>query len=57
MPEVGLQRSRVVPFVRERIAAGVPEHVRVGLEAELRLEARPLDHAGEASCRKRRASL
>ena len=36
-----------MPLVGERVAAGVPEHVRVRLEAELRLEPCPLDHAGE----------
>ena len=49
VPEVGLQRARVVPLVRQRVAAGVPEHVRVRLEPELGLEPCPLDHAGEAS--------
>jgi hypothetical protein len=47
--EVGLQGPRVVPLVRQRVAAGVPEHVRVRLEAQLCLGTRPLDHAGEAS--------
>jgi hypothetical protein len=37
MPQVSLQGARVVPFVRERIAASVPEHVRVRLKAELGL--------------------
>ena len=32
MPEVGLQRSRIMPPVGKGIAAGVPEHVRVGFE-------------------------
>ena len=35
MPEIGLQRARVVPLVGQRIAAGVPQHVRVRLEAKL----------------------
>jgi len=47
--EVGLQRPRVVALVRQGEAAGVPEHVRVGLEAQTRLSARPLNHASEAS--------
>ena len=49
MAEIGLQRSGIVPLVGQRVAAGVAEHVRVCLEAELGLAARPLDHAGEAS--------
>ena len=49
VPEVGLQRARVVPLVGQGVAAGVPEHVRVRLEAELGLDPRSLDHAGEAS--------
>jgi hypothetical protein len=31
VPEVGLHGARVMPRVREREAAGVPEHVRVNL--------------------------
>ncbi len=45
--EVSLQRPRIVPFVRQRVAAGVPEHVRVRLKGKLRLSPCPLDHAGE----------
>ena len=47
--EVGLQRPRVVALVGQRITAGVPQHVRVRLEGQLGLPARPLDHAGEPS--------
>jgi hypothetical protein len=35
--------------VGERVAACVPEHMRVGLKSELGLRARPLDHAGKPS--------
>jgi hypothetical protein len=35
VPEVRLKRPRVVPPVGQGMAAGVPEHVRVRLEAEL----------------------
>ena len=34
VPEVGLQRPRIVALVGQREAAGVPQHVRVGWEAE-----------------------
>lgn len=51
--QVGLQRARVVPLVGQREATGMPQHVRMGLEAQLRLLARALDHAGEP-CRAER---
>jgi hypothetical protein len=38
--EISVQRPRIVPSVGEGIAAGVSEHVRVRLEAELRLDPR-----------------
>ena len=57
MAEVGLQGARVVPLVGQRVAAGVPEHVRVRLEGQLGLRACPLDHAGEASGAERRSAL
>ena len=34
MAEIGLKRPRVVALVGQREAAGVPQHVRVRLEAE-----------------------
>jgi hypothetical protein len=37
MAEIGLQRPGVVPLVGERVAAGVPEHMGVSIEAELGL--------------------
>jgi len=48
VPEVSLQRSCVVPSVRQRVTTGMSEHVRVDLERKLRLCACSLDHAGEA---------
>jgi hypothetical protein len=57
VPEVGLQRPRVVPFVGQRITAGVPEHVGVRLETQLSLGARTLNHPGEASSGERRAPV
>ena len=32
VPEIGLERPRVMPLVGERIAASMPEHLRVGFE-------------------------
>jgi hypothetical protein len=43
--QVRLQGSGAL--IGERKAASVPQHVRVGLEAELGLDASPLDHARE----------
>src|SRR5664279_6582303 len=51
--EVSLQGPRIMPHVRQSVAAGVAEHVRVRLEGQLGLPARPFDHAGEASRTKR----
>src|SRR5665213_305790 len=48
--EVGLQRACVVALVRQCIAAGMSQHVRVSLEAQSCLDAGALDHACE-SCR------
>ena len=45
--EVCLQGPRVVSLVGQRVAAGVPEHVRVRLEGKLGLDPCPLDHARE----------
>jgi hypothetical protein len=45
MPEVGLQGPSVVPLVGKGVAGGVPKHVRVGFEPELRRCAGPLHRA------------
>jgi hypothetical protein len=55
--EVSLQGSGVVALIGEREAAGVPQHVRVGLEAKTRLSASALDHSSEASGAEGRSSL
>ena len=39
--EIGLQRAGVVPLVGQCVAAGVHEHVRASLEAELGFDACP----------------
>ena len=46
-----------MPVVRELIPAGVAQHVRMGLEAELCSNPGTLDHAGEPGGAKRRATL
>ena len=48
LPQVCLQRPGIVTTVRQRIAAGMSEHVRVRLEAELGLDTCSFDHPGEA---------
>ena len=55
VPKVSLQRSGIVSLIGERIATGMPEHVRVRLEPKFGFGARALDHASEASRRERRA--
>jgi hypothetical protein len=45
MPEVGLQGASIVPLVGKGVAGGVPKHVRVGFEPELRRCAGPLHRA------------
>ena len=48
MPEIGLDRTRVVAIVGELVAAGMAEHVGVRLDAQIGRDGCPLDHAGEA---------
>ncbi len=55
VPKVSLQSASVVPTVGQGVAAGVPEHVRVGFEAQLGCGTRALDHAGKPSRREWRA--
>src|SRR6516225_11092521 len=57
VPQVSLQGSCVVPFVCQRVATGMPEHVRVELEPKLRLDPCALNHAGEPCRRKGRPAL
>ena len=48
MAEPTLNGAGIVPFLSERIAAGVPEHVWMSLERQTRFSASPLNHACEA---------
>ena len=57
MPQVLLNRPRVVPLGGKGIAASVPKHVRVYFKRELHIGARPLNDASETRCRKRRSPL
>lgn len=47
MAKIGLERAGVVALVGESVAAGVPQHVGVHLEAQLDLGPYSLDHASE----------
>jgi len=57
MPEICLQRSGVMSVIRELVAAGVAQHVWMGLKSELGLGAGPFNHPGESGRTKRRAAL
>jgi hypothetical protein len=48
MPEIGLDRPRVVAIVGELIATGMAQHVGVRLDAQVGRVGCTLDHAGEA---------
>jgi hypothetical protein len=48
MPEISLDRPRVVAVVGELIAAGVLQHVDMCLDAKISLGSRPFDDVGEA---------
>jgi integrase len=50
-----LQGARIVPRVGQRVAAGVPQHVRMGLEPKARRQRCPLHHPGKSGSRERRA--
>ena len=57
VPKVSLQGSSIMPFVGQCVAAGMAQHVRVGLEAQPCLSPSSPDHAGETCGAKRRPAL
>ena len=57
MAEIRLQGARVGPLICKLKAAGVPEHVRVGLEAKLGRDAQPRHHLAPPRRREGRAAL
>jgi hypothetical protein len=57
MPKPALDRSAVVPLVGEGVAAGVPQHVGMGLELQAGTDRGALDHASEAGRGEGRAAL
>ena len=48
MPEIGLDRARIMAVVGELVAAGMAEHVGVRLDAQIGRDGCPLDHAAKA---------
>ena len=47
MPEVNLQRTRIMTLISKRVPANVFEHMWVGLEPRLRCLSSPFDHGGQ----------
>jgi hypothetical protein len=57
MPQVGLQGTGVVAVIRQLVAAGMPQHVGVHLDAEISRGGGPFHHARETWRCQRRAAL
>ena len=55
--KISLQRSGVVTTIRQRIAARMSKHVRMRLEAKLRLDPCSLNHPSKAGRGERRSTL
>ena len=51
MPEIRLDRARVVAIIGELIATGKAEHVGMRIDAQISRAGCPLDHSGEAGRR------
>jgi hypothetical protein len=57
MAEPALNSPGVVPLVGKSVAAGVAQHVRVGLQLQAGTGGSPLDHSGEAGRGERRPAV
>jgi len=57
MSEVGLQRPRIMPSVRQSETASMSQHMRVRLKWQLGHPSRPLEHPGKAGIAEWRAAL
>jgi hypothetical protein len=55
--KIRLQRPGIVPSVGEGVAAGMPKHVGMWLEAELRLDSGPFYHPRKAGAAERSSPL
>ena len=51
MSQTRLERRCIVSLIGECATASVPQHMRVRLDTELRLDSSPLHHAGKPSGR------
>jgi hypothetical protein len=49
--QISLQCARVVAFISQREATGVPQHVRVSLEPQLSRRTSALDKPSKSRCR------
>ena len=49
MPEVSLQGAGIMAFVRQRVSAGVAQHMRVYLKTNASVDPCSFHYAGEAS--------
>jgi hypothetical protein len=54
--EIGLDRPGIGSFVRQLVAADMPEHVRVSFDIQLRVLARAFDYPTESADRERRTA-
>jgi hypothetical protein len=57
MAEPSLDRPGVVALVGQRVAAGVAQHVGMGLDLKLGASRRALDHPGKAGRGERRSAF
>ena len=57
MAEVGLERSGIDALIGQRVAAGMPEHVRMDLEADLGFVTGAREEFSEARRRERATPL
>jgi hypothetical protein len=57
VPEIGLDGARVMAIIGELVAAGVPEHVSMRIDAQISSGGCPLHHAREGGCRQWRIAL
>ena len=57
VPQIALQRPRIMPRIGQGVAGCVAQHMRVGLETQFGGFTSPLDHAREASGGEGRAAL
>jgi hypothetical protein len=57
VPEIRLEGAGIVTVIRQLVAAGMSQHVRMRLKGELGLDPSALNHARESSRAKGRTAL